>query len=820
MKNFSLRSLILLMASFIMIASCEKEEKADGAVPAVPDGLRAVLDSANRSADLYWNTEEGLDYELVVENTSYTAFGVPVKVPGLDYNVDYSWQVRAKKGDIYSKWSEGSTFRIDQAEIIPVPTDLQSVFDDNDNVTLSWSIKSGYICEIDVNGQTYTTTASTYLIPKADIEPNTDYTWKVRAKAQQSDNYSTWSKTDEFRFSFIYAPGGLQHQNNNGTFTLSWNAVEGISQYIIDVNGATYTIYATTWTVENITPNTDYTWKVRAKKGKELSDWSQSVFRFISTPTGLAFTIDPSGNVILSWTALPDYTYEVKVDNGYTNSTSAGTYQVLGAEKTPNTDYTWEVRARKGNETGEWTQSTFRIISITTPTGLHSIFDNDDNIVLNWTGAPGYTYEIAVDGASYTSSAASYVFLTEDKSAKEYTWKVRAIDSENNYSVWSEESTFVIEAEGVVSVPSGLSYQFDANSDVTLRWTTLNVDSYEIDLNGKTYTINTNQYNLNNPSTGTYTWKIRAKKEGVYSSWSAESTFVVLAFLPRQVQSPLVNADGSITLRWDPTTGVSGYEIVVGGVPYYTTETTYQIEAEALTPGTDYTWKVRAKDGNNYSRWTSGLAFRTKELLKGTWGANDAMFKVMMSTTELDLDEMMVRNHTATPVQVVIDADASQLKIGSISGMDRAITGGSGISIDSQLAGMLLTGSDVTGTVSGSKDGINSYNSFTQNVNRKIRDVPAYRTLIESLKLGTYESTALNATVKTLTIRVTKVTISGTLDNATGKMTYTFTYDIVVSITHDISQLLLNLAGVDDINNLLPKPQTLVTSPPVECTKQ
>jgi hypothetical protein len=76
-----------------------------------------------------------------------------------------------------------------------------------------------------------------------------------------------------------------------------------------------------------------------------------------------------------------------------------------------------------------------------------------------------------------------------------------------------------------VPVPSTLRHQV-AVSSVTLSWKNVDVDSYEIDLNGTIYTAATNSKVIDNLEEATaYTWKVRAVKNGEYGRWSATVTF-------------------------------------------------------------------------------------------------------------------------------------------------------------------------------------------------------------------------------------------------------------------------------------------------------
>ena len=75
----------------------------------------------------------------------------------------------------------------------------------------------------------------------------------------------------------LLAPTGLQHgQLRQKNATLSWNSVEGADSYEIDLDGTPYTAAASQIVLNDLTPDTHYTWKVRAKKANIYSEWSDT----------------------------------------------------------------------------------------------------------------------------------------------------------------------------------------------------------------------------------------------------------------------------------------------------------------------------------------------------------------------------------------------------------------------------------------------------------------------------------------------------------------------------------------------------------------
>jgi hypothetical protein len=188
-----------------------------------------------------------------------------------------------------------------------VPTGLQHQFTDN-SATLTWNTcpdVDGY--EIDLNGTAYTSTTNSKEI--GSLTSETNYTWKVRAV--KGSRYSEWSQTEDFRTATtpLVVPTGLQHQFADNSATLTWNTCPGVDSYEIDLNGTVYTSTTNSTKIGSLTPETNYTWKVRAVKGSRYSEWSQTKsFRTTTTPLINLFAGNWSANNAVIYFQTQDYT--------------------------------------------------------------------------------------------------------------------------------------------------------------------------------------------------------------------------------------------------------------------------------------------------------------------------------------------------------------------------------------------------------------------------------------------------------------------------------------------------------------------------------
>ncbi len=140
------------------------------------------------------------------------------------------------------------------------------------------------------------------------------------------------------------SPGGLAVVSTSGSSAdLSWSAVDGVSQYDVNVEDANNnpipfevetTVSGTTYTVGGLQSGSEYKFKVRSICGGDHSDWSDRFFfssagdgggggsgnggdNCTAIPDGLAVSALSATGATLSWNAVQGATgYEVEVEDG------------------------------------------------------------------------------------------------------------------------------------------------------------------------------------------------------------------------------------------------------------------------------------------------------------------------------------------------------------------------------------------------------------------------------------------------------------------------------------------------------------------------
>jgi len=120
---------------------------------------------------------------------------------------------------------------------------------------------------------------------------------------------------------------------------------------------------------------------------------------------------------------------------------------------------------------------------------------------------------------------------------------------------------------------------------------------------------------------GTYYWRVRAKNANGTSNWTSVWSFTIIDNSPPPVPTLVSPADGSTTsdqtpsFDWTNSTGATGYDIQVDNNSSFTSpEINASPTSSNYTPGSNlaygtYYWRVRAKNANGTSNWTSVWLF-------------------------------------------------------------------------------------------------------------------------------------------------------------------------------------------------------------------
>ena len=614
--------------------------------------------------EIYYKSGNGKFSRLTTTtNPSYTTIVA-------SYGVQYTYEVRAldSKKKVYSAFSNAVSAVNNKT--LRTPTLNAAKVNDNGSFTLSWNSVVGadkYEVYYQTDNGAYklmkTTTATSYTTVFAQYKKQ--YNYKVKALKNNNKIYSEFSNiVSAINNKRLAAPTMNEAKvTANGNFTLSWNAVSGADKYEIYVYNSKTKEYQLNGTVSNKTNATtayapygvNYSYKVRAldSNNNVYSDFSNVISAvnkvMLLTPTLNPVTINENGSFTLSWNSVTGANqYEIHLRNAdgtysLMKTTSATSYTTVVASY--GKQYTYRVRAfdSKNKIYSEFTDAVSAVNDkkVAAPKMNAATVNANGSFTLSWNSVAGANqykiYYKTADSDTYsllkTTTATTYTTIAAAY-AKQYSYKVQAIDSETN-----GESDFsnIISAVNDKIIPAPTEFKAVANENgrFTLSWNTVyGADNYEIYMKNADDT-----YSLMKTTTETsyttvvagygkqYTYKVRAldSKKKLYSAFSNTASAVNNTVMEAPKMNAItVNTNGSFTLSWNTVAGADKYEIYIynGKTFQYNGAVAKTSATTAYAPyGVEYSYKVRALDSKNavYSEFSNTVkAVNNKRLATPT----------------------------------------------------------------------------------------------------------------------------------------------------------------------------------------------------------
>jgi hypothetical protein len=450
------------------------------------------------------------------------------------------------------------------------------------------------------------------------------------------------------------------------TYQVQVSTASNFGTTLVNQSGITTTSYDVTTALQN---NTQYYWRVRASNAGGESDWSTArTFTTIIAAPAVPTLAAPENNATnvsvtptLSWNAADRaQTYQVQVSTasnfGTTLVNQSGitttSYDVTTALQN-NTQYYWRVRASNAGGESDWsTARTFTTIiaAPATPT-LVSPANNATGIsttpTLSWNTADrATTYQVQISTVSNFNttvvdedniSTTSYTVVTPLQNSTQYYWRVKAINI-GGESNWSAARTFttIIAAPAAPLLVSPVDEATNVEINPTFEWNAVaTATEYQLqvapDQNFSPPTVNetgltttTHTYtgtSISNNST--YYWRVRASNSGGNGEWSEVRKFTTIIARPATptLAFPPNNATGqptTLTVEWNAAARAETYHVQVALTSAFTTPvvndsglTVLTRELVDLETGTQYYWRVRAKNVGGISDWSTVRNFTT-----------------------------------------------------------------------------------------------------------------------------------------------------------------------------------------------------------------
>ncbi len=371
-------------------------------------------------------------------------------------------------------------------------------------------------------------------------------------------------------------------------------------------------------TVTGLSPEQTYTFTAKARNAENIetvASSSVSGTTLIAPPGSPANIIATATDktITVSWDASAGAIgYEIEVDGIVANTDTATVYTHVGLN--PGTPHTYKVRARNAGGPGNWsapvTKSTLPA-SPDIPVNLNTV-PLSTSVTITWNNVSGATgYDIEVDGVLVNNGPNTNYIHNSLTPGTHHSYRVRSINP-GGKSEWSGyvNTTTLLDT---VPVPVNISATPALNS-ITITWDKVSgASGYEISVDGAAFDNGTRTtYTHSSLAPGTqHVYRVRAKKSGITSEWSAA---IVSATLTNEFGTPSnlkVNADNtSIVLSWNQVANATGYEVEVDGAVTDNGDETSCIH-NGLLPNTSHTYRVRAKSDTGVSEWTEPMTVST-----------------------------------------------------------------------------------------------------------------------------------------------------------------------------------------------------------------
>ncbi len=377
--------------------------------------------------------------------------------------------------------------------------------------------------------------------------------------------------------------------------------------------------------VKGLTPQTEYTLKIKARNGDGIE--TDSYFlnsgipvatqqKSLDKPLDVVATTGEDG-ITVTWEQVEGATgYKVSVDDSTPSGITTDTYyihHVLDA-----IEHKYKVMAVREGETGlpsDPVYATAQSAPLSSPASITATI-SPAAITLDWNAVTGATgYELEMDGEKVLAGFKYYKDNLNNTKVR-YVHNGLSLNSQHTYKVRAWRNTVAGEWSSLLVAKTGqeapgtpvIKPVAATDTTITITWDPVpGAQEYEVIFDGITYKNgkNTNfiMYGLHPKTSHTYTVKALNYTDVSTNTVTASGSKDTYDFATPQVISFTEDVK-KITLTWSPVTGATGYEIVRAAQGQTKTiniaDTTY-IDTDGLEANKKYSYQIRATASGKYS---------------------------------------------------------------------------------------------------------------------------------------------------------------------------------------------------------------------------
>ncbi|TCM99392.1 alpha-tubulin suppressor-like RCC1 family protein [Paenibacillus sp. BK033] len=407
--------------------------------PATPTSITAT--ATTKSITLSWGAvPNAFGYEVewdgqVVSTGMLTSF---IKKK-LQVSSQHAYRVRAMNAGGTSAWSPIQY--INTKSTTPSAPTISLASLDNTTATLRWDelLDASYY-EVKADG-VVTVLSDITTVTFYGLKESSSHEYLIRAVNEIGA--SNWSNTINVTTYLLSTPDNFQDELTDKSILLKWDAVTGATKYEVQVNGQLYTVTEPQYSQTNLSPDTIYSFRIRAMNQSGTSSWTsdltyQTLPAKPAVPTNIK-AIAINKNVAISWDPVTGATgYDVELDGSVIvdNFTSTSYVDSL---LDPFTYHRYRVRARTDAVVGDWSSA----IKVTLPDKPEipkdiNVSSASTGIVkIQWKADPtAIRYDIEVDGVIKSTGKKSEFIHRGVAKGTERKYRIRTINLSGTGS-WS-----------------------------------------------------------------------------------------------------------------------------------------------------------------------------------------------------------------------------------------------------------------------------------------------------------------------------------------------------------------------------------------------
>ena len=594
---------------------------------------------------------DGYEYRFKQQGTPN--FGQPVAVTASTATVSNLTAGTTYEFEVRGTVTSGGTFPWSSATsattIPPAPSGIAQTAATTASVTFEWNQTNGatsHDYEYRLRGvtpweTTVNTTALTALI--SGLDAGTTYEFQIRAR--NSGGAGVWATAVDG----VTRPGIPQavalDSADTDELVFTWDEVDGADIYVYQHKlngtqtwGAADTSTSESATLSNLSANTTYDFRVKARNAGGDGDWAADVQGMTdlaapAVPTGLTVVSTTATTAVFDWADISgadDYDYQYRESGGsWPTAVTVTVSTVTLTGLTAGTTYDLRVLASNSAGDSSYTSEVEAVTNPAQPASITSASSSATQLTFGWpavTGADSYVYQHKRDvdqawSAESTTTAVS-VTITSLTGDTTYDFRVKA-RNDGGDSLWT--ATFATTQLPIPLRPTNLDVIDVTATTITIDWDDMAYATgyeYQYREDGDSWpasgtAVAASTVIVLGLDSGTeYDFRVKAINGSGGSAYTSFTSDYTLLATPTGL-SITGNTATSVTLDWDDVTGATGYH-------YQTKEGTAQnwssrvsvntstVTVSGLTSGIEHDFRVRATGSNsNNSEWTQPISDTT-----------------------------------------------------------------------------------------------------------------------------------------------------------------------------------------------------------------